>query len=79
MQATCSIVLLSRLVFLPPTFQPRQSLRKLDLVVYVCRVFVSLASLKPSGCHLRAQRSVVLGNLASLVPSKGIAAKERVV
>lgn len=79
MQATCSIVLLSRLVFLSPTFQQQQSLRKLDLVIYVCRVFMSLASLETSGCHLRAQRSVVLGNLASLVPSKGITAKERVV
>lgn len=47
-------------------------LREVKLIVYICRVLVALAT-EASCRHLGTESRIVLGDLALLVPSKGIA------
>lgn len=53
-------------------------LREVKLIVYICRVLVTLSKPETGCCHLGTESRIVLGDLAFLVPPKGIPTQVRV-
>lgn len=55
------------------------SLRKVEFVVHIRCVLVTLASAQSSCCHLRRQGCIVFSDFSTLITPKSIASQVRIV